>query len=67
MELHERRHHARAHELPGPTGGDPPTADLTPVRQRARRLIAARRDAVARFVSHDSEAFMASVRQEGGQ
>ncbi len=67
MEQHERRHDTRAHELPGPTGGDPPPADLTPLRLRARQLIDAGREAVARSLSRDSVAFMRSVQQEGGQ
>jgi hypothetical protein len=54
-------------EAPGPTGGDTPTADLSADRRKARQMIDAGRNAVARYRSRSSETFMRDMRQEGGQ
>jgi len=62
-----RPHDTLACESPGPTGGDTPAADLSADRHRARQLIDAGRNVVARYRSRNSEGFMSAMRQEGGQ
>ncbi|MHC4210660.1 MAG: hypothetical protein ACYSWT_13215 [Planctomycetota bacterium] len=62
-----RPHDTSVCEAPGPTGGDVPTADLSGDRRRARQLIDAGRNAVARYRSRSAESFMRAMRQEGGQ
>ncbi len=60
------RHHA---ENRATTGGDdgPATPDLGPARQAGRRHLAAGQAAIARALSENSEAFLRSSRQEGGE
>ncbi len=67
MDQLQRPPDTRVSAFPGPTGGDVPTADLSAERRRAEQLVAAGRNAAARYRSRDAEAFMRGVRQEGGQ
>jgi len=67
MEMRERHHDPRDRQRLVPGGPHPPAADLTAVRERGRRLVAARRVAVSRMLSRDSEAFLAANQQQGGQ
>ncbi len=67
MEMRERHHDPRLRQRLDPGGPNPPPADLSAVRERGRRLVAARRDVVSRFLSGDSEAFLAAYQQQGGQ
>ena len=41
--------------------------NLGELREAAQSLLAAGADAINRTLSHDSEAYLASTRQEGGQ
>ena len=67
MEMRERHHDPHLQQRMDPGGSNPPPADLSAVRERGRRLVAAGRVAVSRFLSSDSEAFLAANQQEGGQ
>ncbi len=67
MEMRERPHDPRLRQPMDPGGPHPPAADLSAVRERGRRLLAAGRVAVSRFLSSDSEAFLAANKQQGGQ
>ncbi len=67
MELRERHHDPRLRQRLDQGGPNPPAADLSAVRERGRRLVAARRVAVSRMLSRDSEAFLAANQQQGGQ
>jgi len=49
-------------------GGDAPSpAELDHLRQVSRELLSAGEDAINRALSGDSKAFLAAIRQEGGQ
>ena len=51
-----------------PRGGDAPSpGDLEHLRQVSRELLSAGEEAINRALSADSEAFLAAIRQEGGQ
>jgi hypothetical protein len=67
MELLERTRNPLTRQHAGPPGGDPPAADLSPVRDAARGLVQAANVLIDRALSGNSEEFLQANRQEGGQ
>ena len=67
MELLQRTPQPLSRQHLRPPGGDPPSADLTSLRETAQALARAGSAAIARALSDNSEEFLKANRQEGGQ
>jgi hypothetical protein len=66
MNQHEQ-HHNEANRAPEPPTAAPAASGLNEVRQQAAALHAAADAAIRNALSSNSQAFNASMRQEGGQ
>jgi len=63
----ERLRDGRETERPGPQGGSPDGGALDSYREAGERFLRAGDRAISQALSGDSESFLRSCRQEGGQ